>query len=123
MLPGVLGAREERAREGRLQLALLRGVLDNLKPNRVMIPIFAAAICAMFWPWVSAGMLATWFGLVMLSLLPQHFITRMVPNNPANPDPTTEVRYGDQSWEEMMFGFFDVSFPVKDGKEEKAGAE
>ena len=89
-------AREERAREGRLQLALLRGVLDNLKPNRVMIPIFAAAICAMFWPWVSAGMLATWFGLVMLSLLPQHFITRMVPNNPAMPpeDVTTWLWYG-----------------------------
>ncbi len=31
------------------------------------------------------------------------------PNNPANPDATKEVRYGDQSWEEMMFGFFDVS--------------
>lgn len=30
-------------------------------------------------------------------------------NNAANPDPTKEVRYGDQSWEEMMFGFFDVA--------------
>ena len=28
------------------------------------------------------------------------------PNNPHNPDPKSEVRYGDQSWEEMMFGFF-----------------
>jgi hypothetical protein len=31
------------------------------------------------------------------------------PNNPNNPDATREVRYGDQSWEEMMFGFFDVA--------------
>ncbi len=31
------------------------------------------------------------------------------PNNPNNPDPTKIVRYGDQSWEEMMFGFFDVA--------------
>lgn len=31
------------------------------------------------------------------------------PNNPFNPDPKAEVRYGDQSWEEMMFGFFDVA--------------
>jgi hypothetical protein len=31
------------------------------------------------------------------------------PNNPNNPDATKEVRYGDQSWEEMMFGFFDVA--------------
>jgi hypothetical protein len=30
-------------------------------------------------------------------------------NNPANPDPTKVVKYGDQSWEEMMFGFFDAA--------------
>jgi len=30
------------------------------------------------------------------------------PNNRNNPDPTAEVRYGEQSWEEMMIGFFDV---------------
>ncbi len=30
-------------------------------------------------------------------------------NNPANPDPTKTVKYGDQSWEEMMFGFFDIA--------------
>ena len=32
-------------------------------------------------------------------------------NNPANPDPTKEVHFGEQSWDEMMFGFFDVSIP------------
>ena len=32
-------------------------------------------------------------------------------NNPANPDPTKEVHYGEQSWDEMMFGFFDVAIP------------
>jgi len=35
------------------------------------------------------------------------------PNNPANPDPTKEVRWGDQTFEEMMVGFFDVSFDAK----------
>jgi hypothetical protein len=30
------------------------------------------------------------------------------PNNPDNPDPAAEVRWGEQSWEEMMIGFFDV---------------
>jgi hypothetical protein len=30
-------------------------------------------------------------------------------NNPRNPDPSAEVRYGPQSWEEMMIGFFDVA--------------
>jgi hypothetical protein len=31
-------------------------------------------------------------------------------NNPFNPDPSKEVKWGDQSWEEMMIGFFDVAF-------------
>jgi hypothetical protein len=30
-------------------------------------------------------------------------------NNPRNPDPGVAVRYGEQSWEEMMIGFFDVA--------------
>jgi hypothetical protein len=30
-------------------------------------------------------------------------------NNARNPDPAAEVRYGQQSWEEMMIGFFDVA--------------
>jgi len=29
--------------------------------------------------------------------------------NPRNPDPTDEVSWGEQSWEEMMVGFFDVA--------------
>jgi len=29
--------------------------------------------------------------------------------NRRNPDPTADVRYGPQSWEEMMVGFFDVA--------------
>lgn len=35
------------------------------------------------------------------------------PNNPANPDATKEVRWGEQSWEEMMIGFFDVAVDPK----------
>ena len=31
--------------------------------------------------------------------------------NLANPDPTASVRWGEQSWEEMMLGFFDVMLP------------
>jgi hypothetical protein len=34
-------------------------------------------------------------------------------NNPNNPDPTVAVKWGDQSWEEMMIGFFDVVFDAK----------
>lgn len=32
--------------------------------------------------------------------------------NPNNPDPTVEVRWGDQTWEEMMIGWTDVAFDL-----------
>lgn len=32
------------------------------------------------------------------------------PNNKYNPDPAKEVRWGDQTWDEMMIGFMDVAF-------------
>jgi hypothetical protein len=38
-------------------------------------------------------------------------------NNPRNPDPTAEVRFGEQSWEEMMIGFFDVAVDAAMDKE------
>ena len=34
-------------------------------------------------------------------------------NNPYNPDPTKEVKWGDQTWEEMMIGWFSVSVDPK----------
>lgn len=34
------------------------------------------------------------------------------PNNPYNPDPKVEVGWGDQSWEEMMIGFFSLAVDV-----------
>jgi len=33
-------------------------------------------------------------------------------NNPNNPDPKAEVRWGDQTWEEMMVGYVYVAFPA-----------
>jgi len=35
------------------------------------------------------------------------------PNNPANPDPKKDVQWGEQSWEEMLVGFFDVAVDPK----------
>jgi peroxiredoxin len=32
-------------------------------------------------------------------------------DNPANPDPSKPVRWGDQTWEEMMIGWFDIAVP------------
>jgi peroxiredoxin len=34
-------------------------------------------------------------------------------SNPNNPDPTREVHWGDQTWEEMMIGFADYVFTAK----------
>ncbi len=52
------------------------------------------------------------------------------PNNRDNPDPNAEVKWGDQSWEEMMIGWFDVAMDrsikpdqVIKKKEEKKAAE
>ena len=33
------------------------------------------------------------------------------PANPANPDPSKEVRWGDMTWNEMMIGFLDYYAP------------
>lgn len=35
------------------------------------------------------------------------------PNNPYNPDSNVEVSWGDQSWEEMMIGFFSLTVDVE----------
>ena len=35
------------------------------------------------------------------------------PNNKFNPDAAKEVRWGDQSWEEMMVGFMEISFDAR----------
>ena len=41
-------------------------------------------------------------------------------DNLANPDPTQAVRWGDQTWEEMMIGYFDMCF-VEDLQEPTLG--
>ncbi len=37
--------------------------------------------------------------------------------NLANPDPNATVKWGDQSWEEMMIGYFDVMIPRDESRE------
>ena len=39
-------------------------------------------------------------------------------NNPHNPDPTATVTWGDQTYQEMMVGFFDVAVPASMDKEQ-----
>jgi hypothetical protein len=35
------------------------------------------------------------------------------PDNPENPDPTKTVIWGQQSWDEMMVGFFNLVYDAK----------
>jgi len=35
------------------------------------------------------------------------------PNNPSNPDPSKNIFWGPQTWDEMMIGWFDVAVPVR----------
>ena len=37
----------------------------------------------------------------------------MTASNPENADPTKEVMWGEQSWDEMMVGFFNLVFDAK----------
>jgi len=42
-------------------------------------------------------------------------------NNPRNPDPTAHVGWGEQSWDEMMIGWFDVAVELKPGSRGLSG--
>ena len=66
-------------RESRIQLALLRGVVENLKTNRMAVPVFGLAIAAMFQQWVSPGHLLGWYGQMVLGLGPQAFLLSRFP--------------------------------------------
>jgi hypothetical protein len=37
-------------------------------------------------------------------------------DNPANPNPAHTVNWGEQTWDEMMFGFYSVINPIKTSK-------
>lgn len=43
--------------------------------------------------------------------------------NPFNPDPTQYVRWGDQTWEEMAIGFFDIAVPRSDTTAQDIGSQ
>lgn len=43
--------------------------------------------------------------------------------NPANPDPSREVTWGEQTWDEMMFGFYSTIKPLKQQSTGAAGGD
>jgi two-component system cell cycle sensor histidine kinase PleC len=75
----------EAQRECRINLALLRGVLENLRANRKTLPLFAAVVAAMFAPWVPLGWLALWYGQVMLGVGVQLAVIRAFPSGELAP--------------------------------------
>jgi hypothetical protein len=61
-----------------------------------------------------------WYDVVRPKKLPAGTVMRCravydnSEDNIYNPDPNAEVRFGDQTWEEMMFGFYTVIVPLGD---------
>ena len=43
--------------------------------------------------------------------------------NPANPDPKVAVRWGEQTWEEMMIGYVDIDVPIGAWDGDEPGSE
>ncbi|HEY4077517.1 MAG TPA: ATP-binding protein, partial [Rhizomicrobium sp.] len=72
--------------EPRIAHALLRGVVDNLKSNRVVVPVFGLAICGIFHQWVGYRAIAIWYVQVLLSLVPQTLVLWRFPSEPLGPE-------------------------------------
>ncbi len=73
--------RAQTEREDRVQLALLRTVVENLRTNRLVVPMFGLAIVSIFSQWVGPDHLAGWYGQVMLGLLPQIAVLSRFPDS------------------------------------------
>jgi hypothetical protein len=43
--------------------------------------------------------------------------------NPMNPDPTVTVHQGEQSWDEMLTGFFDIAYPMTPESKQQANID
>ena len=75
-------------RENRIELALLRGVVENLRSNRVVVPLFGLAIMAMFPQWVGLDRLTGWYCQMMLGLVPQVIVLARFPDGALDPSQT-----------------------------------
>jgi len=66
-------------RENRIRQSLLRAVVENLKSNRIVVPVFGLAICGMFPQWMSTAHLAGWYCQMLMGLLPQVVVLARFP--------------------------------------------
>ncbi|MES2471627.1 MAG: HAMP domain-containing sensor histidine kinase [Pseudomonadota bacterium] len=76
----------EAHRESRINLALLRGVLENLRSHRRTMPLFALVVAVMFSQWVSPLWLGVWYAHVMLGVGAQLLMIRNFPDGDLAPD-------------------------------------
>jgi two-component system, cell cycle sensor histidine kinase PleC len=74
-----LNAKEER--DNRIHLALLRGVVENLKSNRLVVPVFGLTIAVMFSQWVAPARLAGWYVQMLIGLVPQLVVLARFPQD------------------------------------------
>jgi two-component system cell cycle sensor histidine kinase PleC len=58
-------------RDTRLEFALLRGVVESIRSNRLIVPVFGLAVCAMFQQWVGLERLAGWYLQILIGMVPQ----------------------------------------------------
>jgi two-component system cell cycle sensor histidine kinase PleC len=72
--------------ETRIAHALLCAVVDNLKSNRLVVPVFGLAICGIFQQWVGYSAIAIWYVQMLLSLIPQTLVLWRFPSGPLAPD-------------------------------------
>ena len=77
---GIAKLSAQAERESRVELALLRGVVENLRSNRVVVPLFGLAVAAMFPQWVGLDRLAGWYCQMMLGLVPQIVVLARFPD-------------------------------------------
>ena len=81
---------EKAERENRMRQALLRAVVENLRSNRVVVPVFGLAICGMFPQWVSTDRLVGWYCQMILGLVPQMIVLTRFPRNPLTVEETKD---------------------------------
>jgi two-component system cell cycle sensor histidine kinase PleC len=73
-------------RESRINLALLRGALENLRANRRIAPLVALAVAVMFSQWVSPVWLAVWYAHVLMGIGVQLLLIHKFPTGDLTPE-------------------------------------
>ena len=79
---------KEAERENRLQLALVRTAVENLKSTRVVVPIFGLAILSLFSQSTPLDHRLAWYGQMLLGLIPHLIMLARFPEGALPPDET-----------------------------------